>query len=227
MGRISRLRTITKSRIEAFLASLEKPETILPQLIREMEENLKEAARAEVKALSAVKADRGRLDAGLGKVGRFEKGAGLAVQAGEIDTARQAIAAQIQAEKEADKCRGDLAVSESAYNSANQVCAQLRRNLKDLRLKKDEMLSRSREIRRAQSLNKKVDSLSNRKSQSILDMVAKMEIMVDEAEAEVDLQNEITQTLGVSFPYERVRVLESDAEVDRRLKKMKGKIQGS
>ena len=65
MGRISQLKTITKSRIEAFLASLEKPETILPQLMREMEEKLKEAARAEVKALSAVKADRRRLDAGL------------------------------------------------------------------------------------------------------------------------------------------------------------------
>ncbi|KPK39962.1 MAG: hypothetical protein AMJ65_10980 [Phycisphaerae bacterium SG8_4] len=227
MGRISRLRTITKSRIEAFLASLEEPEIILPQLIREMEENLKEATRAEVKALSAVKADRKRLDAGLGKVGRFEKGATLAVKAGEIDTARQAIAAQIQAEKEVEKCKDSLANSESAYNSANQACAQLRQNLKDLRLKKDEMLSRSREIRRAQSLNKKENSLSKRKSQSILDTVARMEIMVDEAEAEVDLQNEITQTLGVSFPYERVRVLESDAEVDRRLKEMKGKIQGS
>lgn len=227
MGRISRLRTITKSRIEAFLASLEEPEIILPQLIREMEENLKEATRAELKALSAVKADRKRLDAGLGKVGRFEKGATLAVKAGEIDTARQAIAAQIQAEKEVEKCKDSLANSESAYNSANQACAQLRQNLKDLRLKKDEMLSRSREIRRAQSLNKKENSLSKRKSQSILDTVARMEIMVDEAEAEVDLQNEITQTLGVSFPYERVRVLESDAEVDRRLKEMKGKIQGS
>lgn len=225
MGRISRLKAITKSRIEAFLASLEKPETILPELMREMEEQVKEAARAEVKALSAVKADRRRLDAGLGKVIRFEKGATLAVKAGETDTARQAIAAQIQAEKEVDKCRDSLVVSESAYNSANQVCAQLRQNLRDLQQKKDEILNRSREIRRAQSLNNSLDSLSGRKSQSILDLVTKMELAVDEAEAEVDLQNEITQTLGVSFPYERVRLLESDAEVDKRLEQLKEKIQ--
>lgn len=226
MGRISQLKTITKSRIEAFLASLEKPETILPQLMREMEEKLKEAARAEVKALSAVKADRRRLDAGLGRVIRFEEGARLAVQVGEIETARQAIAAQIQAEKEVEKCRGDLVVSESAYNTANQVCAQLRKNLKDLRLKKDEMLERSRKIRRAQSLNNKLESLSDGRCRSILDLVARMEIMVDEAEAEVEIQNEITQALGVSFPHERVRVLESDAEVDRRLKEIEEKIQG-
>ncbi len=226
MGRINRLKTITKSRIEAFLASLEEPEIILPQLIREMEEKLEEAARAEAKALSAVKADRRRLDARLGKAIRYEKGAALAVKADEMDTARQAIAAQIQAEKDADKCRDGLAVSESAYSSASRACAQLRQNLQDLKLKKEEMLSRSREIRRAQSLSKKLNSLSSHKSQSILDMVAKMEIMVDEAEAEIGIQDEITQTLGVSFPYERVRVLESDAEVDRRLEEMKGEIQG-
>ncbi len=227
MGRISRLKTITRSRIEAFLASLEEPEIILPQLIREMEERLEEAARAEAKALSAVKADRRRLDAGLGKVIRYEKGATLAVKAGETDTARQAIAAQIQTETEVDKYRGDLAVSESAYSGASAACAQLRQNLDDLRLKKEEILSRSREIRRAQSPGKKLDGLSIRKSRNILDMVAKMETMVDEAEAELEIQNEITQTLGVSFPYERVKVLESDAEVDRRLKEMKGRIQSS
>lgn len=227
MGRINRLKAITKSRIEAFLASLEKPETVLPQLMREMEEKVKEAARAEVKALSAVKADRGRLDAGLGKVIRFEKGAALAVRAGETDTARQAIAAQIQAEKEVEKFRRNLAVSESAYSGAMQACARLRESLKDLKLRKDEMLARSREIRRAKSLSINLESLSGRKSQSILDEVARMETMVDEAEAEIDLQDEITQTLGVSFPYERVRVLESDAEVDRRLKEMQRRIQDS
>jgi hypothetical protein len=54
-----------------------------------------------------------------------------------------------------------------------------------------------------------------------------MESKVDEAEAEIDIQNEITQTLGVSFPYERVRVLEANAEVDKRLKQLKEKIQSS
>ena len=226
MGRISRLKTITKSRIEAFLASLEKPEIILPQLIREMEEKVEEAAQAEAKALSAVKGDRGRLDTGLGKVMRFKEGAVLAVKAGKIDTARQAIAAQIQAEKKVEKCRNNLAISESAYNSASQVCNQLRQNLKELKLKKNDILKRSKEIAREQSFNKKLDSFSHDASKNILDMVSRMESKVDEAEAETEIRDEIAQTLGVSFPYERVKVLESDPEVDRRLNEIKGKIQG-
>ncbi len=226
MGRISRLKTITKSRIEAFLASFEKPEIILPQLIREMEEKVKEAARAETKALSAVKGDRRRLDTGLGKVVRFTEGAVLAAKANEIDTARQAIAAQIQAEREVEKCRNDLTISESAYNSAGQVRNQLRQNLKELKPKKNDILKRSKEIRREQSFNKKLDSFSSGASKNILDMVARMESKVDEAEAEIEIRDEITRTLGVNFPYERVKNLESDAQVDRRLNEIKRKIQG-
>jgi len=226
MGRISRLKSITRSRIEAFLASLEEPEVVLPQLIREMEDRAREAARAEAKALSAVKGDRRRLDTGLGKVIRFKEGAVLAVKADEIDTARQAIAAQIQAEKEVEKCRNDLAVSESAYNTARQVGSQLRQNLTELRLKKNDILKRSRIIRREQSFDKKLDSFSRDASRNILDMVARMESKVDEAEAEIEIKDEIARTLGVSFPYERVKVLESDDEVDRRLNEMERKIQG-
>ena len=226
MGRISRLKTITQSRIEAFLASLEEPEIILPQLMREMEEKVREAARAEAKSLSAVKGDSRRLDAGLGKIVRFKEGAVLAVKANEMDRARQAIAAQIQAEEEVEKCRNDLAISESAYNSASQVRKQLRQNLKELKLKKNHILKRSREIRRELSLNKELDSFSSGTGKNVLDMVARMESKVDEAEAEIEIADEITRTLGISFPYERVKVLESDAEVDRRLREIKEKIQG-
>ena len=97
MGRIDRLKTVTMARIEAFLASLEKPETVLPQLVREMADAVAEAARAEAKALTAVKADRRRVDAASGRVTRFDKGANLALNAGQVDMARQAIAAQIRA----------------------------------------------------------------------------------------------------------------------------------
>ena len=53
-----------------------------------------------------------------------------------------------------------------------------------------------------------------------------MESNVDEAEAEIEIRDEITRTLGVNFPYKRVKNLESDAQVDRRLNEIKGKIQG-
>jgi phage shock protein A len=224
MGRINRLKLITKSRIEAFLCSIEKPEAILPQLVREMSDKIGEAAKAEGKALSAVKADRRRLDAATGRINRFEKGAVLAVEADEIDTARQAIAAQIEAEKEAEKYSHSLALSEAAYNAAGNVHRQLQDNLKDLKAQKKQILSQVRTARREKASLDKLAAFSAESGDSILDMVTRLETKVDEAEAEVEIRDQISQTLGLTFPNERVVKLEADAEVDHRLELLKRRM---
>jgi phage shock protein A len=223
MGRIERLKLITKARIEAFLCSIENPEVILPQLIREMADKINEAAKAESKALSAVKADRRRVDTAAGRIDRFEKGAILAVKANEINTARQAIAAQIEAEREAEKCRHSLTVSESAYNAAGSVRRQLQDNLNELKVKKDQILARAYAAEQKKSQAKYM-KLTIDNGSSILDMVARLEIKVEQAEAEVEIRDQISRTLGLTFPHERVVKLEADAEVGRRLELLKRRI---
>ena len=195
----------------------------MPQLIREMAEKINEAAKAESKALSAVKADRRRLDAVAGRIDRFEKGAILAVKVKEIDTARQAIAAQIEAEREAEKCRHSLSVSESAYNSAGSVRRQLQDNLNELKAKKDHILARAHAAEQNKSQAKYM-KLTIDNGSSILDMVARLEMKVEQAEAEVEIRDQISQTLGLTFPHERVVKLEADAEVGRRLELLKTRI---
>ena len=100
MGQIAKLKRLTMARIEAFLASIERPEDVMAGLIAEMKQKVSQAARAQAKAASAVKADRRRLDAATGRVIRLEKGAAIAVKSGQVDVARQAIAAQIRAEQD-------------------------------------------------------------------------------------------------------------------------------
>ena len=219
MKRINRLKSITKARIEAFLGSLEKPEIIFPQLLKELADKVAEAGKAEAKALSAVKADRRRLDAAIGKAKRFEEGSQLAVKAGDIQTARQAIAAQIKAEKEQSQVRGSLEFSESAYNSAKSARQQLQQNLEELKLKKDQIIARAKSVENKKAVNDVV-----RGTESILDAVARMESKVEECEDQIESQSEIAQTLGAGFTYERARELESNAEVDRRLNEIKKKI---
>jgi phage shock protein A len=225
MGRIERLKTVTMARIEAFLASLETPETFIPQLVREMADKVAEAARAEAKALTAVKADRRRLDAASGRVERLLKGATLAVKADELDTARQAIAAQIEAEREVEKCRANLGTSEAAYQSAGQVRAQLQQQLDELKVRKQDILARVRLLRQREE-RQNVASLPE-SAGGILDAVARMEMKVEEQEAEAEIQDQIRQTLGATFQHERVVELENDAEVNHRLDELKTQISRS
>ncbi len=225
MGRIDRLKAITMVRIEAFLASLESPETVMPQLVREMAAKVAEAARAEAKALTVVKADRRRLDAASGRVERLRKGATLAVKADELDTARQAIAAQLEAEHDVEKCRARLEASESAYQSADSVRAQLQRQLEELKGRQDDILTRVRLVRQQVETSRPGEMASLQKGVGgILDAVARMEMKVEEEEAEAEIQDQIRRTLGATFQHERVVERENDDEVNRRLEELRANI---
>lgn len=223
MGKISRLKSITMSKIEAFLAAMERPEDVLPQLVKEMSEKINEAAKAEAKALSAVRGDQRRLDAAEGKIERFRKGVQLALKAKDENTARQAIAAQIDAEKQADLCRERLTICESAYKSANAVRKKLQQQLQELKFKQKDLLARVEQLKNKKQIQK-IASSFNAGTKDILETVAKLESDIEEKEALVEVQDEITQTLGPAFEHERVRELEADAEVGHRLKILRDEI---
>jgi phage shock protein A len=209
MKLIERLKRITMGRIEAFLDSVEKPEQILGQLIREMSEQITAAANAEAKALGAVKGSQRRFDETAGRLHRLTEGAALAAKANELELARQAIAAQMQAEQDMEKCRANLEKAEHAYTDASNARKQLTDNLNELKQRKDELIAKSR--------NTNTQSQSLEVTGDILDTVARMEAKIDVDQAKTEIRNEISKTLGLSFDEQRVKNLEQNAEVQRRL----------
>ena len=224
MGKIDRLKRITMARIEAFLDSLERPDLILPQLVKEMGAQVEEAASAKAKALSAVKGARRRLDEASGRVLRLENGAKLAVKANDMDTARQAVAAQIDAEQKRDRCRSELEQAEKAYQSAGGVCAQLTANLDALREKKTAILKQHRRQQLTRQLQEKYTQSVIEPGNDILDAIARMETKIEQGQIGIESQSELIRMLGVSFKEERVKKLERDAQVDQRLAELKKQI---
>lgn len=51
-----------------------------------------------------------------------------------------------------------------------------------------------------------------------------MESKIEQQEIELEVQSELTKTLGVSFNEERVQKLERHAQVDERLNKIKKQL---
>ena len=224
MGKIDQLRRITMLRIDAFLSSLEKPEYILPQLLKEIAQQVKEATDAKAKALSAVKGARRRLDEANGKVHRLEYGAKLAVQADDMEIARQAIAAQIEAEQVVKKCQNELETTERAHSAADKVCMQLVRVLGQVKTRKKEILKKHRYQVLTKQMQKKYIQSIIQPDQSILDAISRIEEKIEQQEIELQVQNELSKTLGSAFNEERVQKLEHDAEVDCRLEKLRNKL---
>jgi len=221
MGKIDRLKRITLARIEAFLDSIEKPEFILPQLVREMDRQVNEAAKARAKALAAVNGAHRRLDEANGKTLRLGKGAELAVRANDIETARQAIAAQIEAEQQAQKYQAELESAEKAYRAASAVHSQLADSLMALKEKKRTLLRQHRQQQLTKQLQEKYTQSLIEPGRSILDTVARIETQIEQQQIEIEVQNELTKTLGVGFDQERIQKLEYDSQVDQRLNEIK------
>jgi phage shock protein A len=226
MGLINRIRRLTIARIESFLNTVEDPEILFPQLVREMEDQVRAALSAEAKALAASKA--AERDAGYvrQKLDRIMRGAEIAVDKGDSKTAREAVKAQMALESDLKKYDEAMARAGRAYEDAKAARMQIERQLDELRSKKNEMLTRAR---LAKSRQKIENTAGGRVSStaSILDAVTRMEDRIKEAEAELDIRRGLDEGEASPSLDRRLRDLESDGEVEKRLAELKRRISGS
>ena len=222
MGLIKRLARLTGARIEAFLNAVEDPETLFPQLIREMEGKVGEAQKAEAKALSAVKSAQRKLDELVGQIRRRERGAELALAKGDEETARDALAAQLGVEKDIDQREAALSLAESALAQARDARTQIQEELEKLRARKEEILARARAARMRKKVQQTI-SWPAGSGKSILDEVTRMEAKVLETEAGVQIQREMDTGTGSPSLDERLSKLEKEAEVEKRLAALRKK----
>lgn len=217
MGLIRRLQHITRAKIEAFLQSVENPALILPRLVAELEDSVRVALAAEAKALTAVRATQRKLDEIAGRIERLQRGAELALRQQDAATARDALAAQMEAERTRDRLRLELQRAESAHQEAHHTRLQLTSDLDSLRERSATLIVRARV---AQGQPGGAGAGAGAATGSLLDQVSRLEARVNEDEARIALQRTAGQ--GATAPLEvRLSKLEQQAEVEKRLADLK------
>jgi phage shock protein A len=225
MGLISRIRRITLSRIENFLNTVEDPEVLFPQLVREMEDQVRAAVSAETKALAACKAAARDADQIRQKLDRMTRGAEIAVEKGDNETARDAVKAQIALESELKLQEETVTRAERAYEDAKSARMQIEEQLDELRTKKNEILTRARIASTQQKIEKTVRGSAS-STHSILDAVVRMESKVEEAEAELEIRRGMDKGGSTPSLERRLDELEQNDEIEKRLAELKKKISG-
>ena len=226
MGLINRIRRLTVARIENFLNTVEDPEIIFPQLVREMEDQVRAAISAETKALAASKAAERDIGGTRKKLDRMVRGAEIAVEKDDNKTARDAVKAQIALEADLKVQDEAAARALRAYEDAKDARMQIEEQLNELRAKKDEILTRARVAKTQQKIEKTVGGRVS-STASILDAVVRMEGKVEEAEAELEIRRGMDKS-GVTPSLERrLDELERDSEVEKRLAELKKRINAS
>jgi phage shock protein A len=223
MGLINRIRRLTIARIESFLNTVEDPEILFPQLVREMEDQVRAALSAEAKALAASKA--AERDAGYvrQKLDRIMRGAEIAVDKGDSKTAREAVKAQMALESDLKRHDDAVARAGRAYEDARAARMQIEKQLDELRARKNEMLARARLAKTRRRIEKTAGGRVS-STASILDAVAHMEDRIEEAEAELDIRRRLGEGEASPSLEQRLGDIERDGEVEKRLAELKRRI---
>ena len=222
-GLVSRLKRITVSRINAFLETVEDPETIFPQLVREMQDRVRDAVKAESKATAANKSNQRHLDESSGRSIRLAKGAELALRHGDESLAREALAEQIKVDSIAENQRRALDQSEKALLEARELRAHLETQLEELKRRKKEILARSRKAKRTAGTYRDMDKI-RAAGTAILEEVSRMN-QVEEAKEYIPESIDRKSATIEHALEDRLRNLEREAEIERRLNSIREKKQ--
>ncbi len=221
-GLTSRLRRITASHIDAYLATVEDPRTLLPQLVREMKNRAAEALEAERKAAAAVRAEQRRLDESAGRSARLARGAELALRRGDEALAREALAEQVRTDRLAEDQRRALEGGLAALAEIRRARSGLQARLEDLRRRADSLAARDRSNRGAAGARRSAEKIREAGSK-ILEEASRLGRIEDAREAAAPATG---PPPAAGLPLEdRLRSLELETEIDRRLDRIRERKQ--
>jgi len=224
MELLRRLKRVTQGHIEERLATFEDPEVIIPQLVREMEEQVRLAREAEVQTLADRKLVEKECVDLRARLSRLEQGAQAALRRDEQEMARGALAAQLETEGALVARQAALARVEERVTQAHATRQRRQAELDEIRTKKVELVARARTTR-LQARGARAADGAGRSSSGILDTLGAMESKVRAGEADLDSRNEVA---GQERNLDRhLEGLEREAEIERRLEALKARSSGA
>lgn len=219
MGILDRVSTILRANINSILDSAEDPEVMVDQIIRDMEDAIKQARGQVAEMIAEEKRLKAEADHNRSLAEEWSRKAELAVRKGADDLAREALRRQSDFERNAG-------VYESQWQGQKDVVEKLKTDLKALEAKydgarrdRDVLIARHRRAAAQQQVTKVATGLSAMDPSAEL---ARMEQRIRRDEAVAAAHAELAgESLAKQFDE-----LEADGDVDARLAALKAKMEG-
>ncbi|MFQ5994405.1 MAG: PspA/IM30 family protein [Acidiferrobacterales bacterium] len=221
MRLIARVRDLFLANANHLIDTAEDPERMIKQVIREMDENIREARAAVVSAVASEKQLAVQLDRHRSSSKELASKAESAVAAGKEELAKAALARRI----EHDRIAVDL---ETSWKSAKTTSESLKAQLDTLIAKRADVARK----RDSLAVRQRVAAARKRLSHSIAtvkvpegadEKFARMSDRVSELEAESLAVSEVLQEQA--SPVDEITDLENAAQVNEELRLIKDRLQ--
>jgi phage shock protein A len=214
MGIFTRFRDIISSNINAMLDKAEDPEKLIKLMIREMEDTLVEIKTACAGVMASGKKTQRQLDRHNAQAQYWEEKAGLAVNKGRDDLAREALVEKRKFTRRAQTLQQDLVEQDQLIEQYQGDIRQLEDKLKSARDKQRMLVQRhvhAQKKIRAQQEMRRIDS-----SETMMKF-DELENRIERMEAEADLVN-FDQKGSLEEELDRLSV---DDEIESELESLK------
>ena len=186
MGIFTRFRDIISSNINAMLDRAEDPEKLIKMMIREMEDTLVEIKAACAGVLAGRKKLNRRLNEVENRQAYWQEMAGLAVDKGRDDLAREALAEKRRFSEMAGTIKQELEEHDDMVAQYQDDIRQLEDKLHTAREKQRMLIQRHIRARRKRRAQEEIRRMDNFETMNRFD---NLENRIERMEAEADLVN--------------------------------------
>jgi phage shock protein A len=217
MGVLDRIGQVLRANINDLLDHAEDPEKILNQILRDMQDALRQGQSQVAEQIAQEKMIQTDLDAAKQSADDWGKKAELAVSKGMDDLAREALHRQSDYEQQVEIYQKQLDVQHQAVAKLKTDLAALEKKYEDARRNKDVLIARAKRTAAQRQISTASAKLSNVDYSSDL---ARMERRIQEQEARVAAQQEV-QSTSTDTKFEQ---LGANDAVEQRLAELKKKL---
>ena len=219
MGVFTRLRDIVSSNINAMLDTAEDPEKLIRLMVQEMEDTLIEVKANCAGAIAGRKKAERAEAAARAAIAEWHDRAGLAIDRGREDLAREALREKKKYEEKADLFAEEVAACGDLVDQYKQDIAAVEEKIQAARDKHRLLVqrhTRARNHKAAQTTLRKADSLE------AIARFDRLENRIERMEAEADLVDPSSNASLV----EKFEELRGDDAIDQELAALKAQRQG-
>lgn len=217
MGILERTSQILRSNINDLLSRAEDPEKMLNQILRDMEDTIRQAQAQVAEQIAQEKMIETDLGTSRRNVDEWGKKAELAVSKGMDDLAREALRRQSDYEAQIDLYQKQLDVQHQAVQKLKSDLSALESKYEDARRNKDMLIARAHRAEAQQQMSKASTRLSTVDYSSDLQQ---MERRIREQEAKAAASEDMRrETVEDQF-----KQMNDKDEIDKKLADLKQRM---
>jgi len=219
MGIFSRIADIFKANINDLLDKAEDPEKMIKQMVLEMQESVTKAISGLAQAMAQEKKLQRDYEKFVALSNDWKGKAAQALQAGNEDLARKALAKKVEADQQAAQYKQLYEQAAQTSATLKQQVDQLKAKLDEAKMKEQTLIARSQAAKAQKEIAKNIGTFDY---SSVFSKVSKIEEKILKKEAKAQALTEVVS--GNTSLDDKIKSLVKDMVLEEEVAKLKAEL---